>query len=199
MMALSIASPAFGAACSTFANLQALLTAGTCDIGSVTFSGFTYNNSIAASAVNLTAAGTGVAGSFAGLALSTSGGFTTPFSLTYSVACVSCTFIGSQVNANIQPVFPAATMSLTYVDNGGTLTATATGQDQSHVLGGTGTSVSNVLNSGGSGDRLQSLQNNFYITPAGGGGAPEPTSLLLFGSGFLAVGLAARARRKARS
>ena len=189
------AAPAFAATCQNYTTLGALMTAGSCTIGSVTFSNFSYTNTVAANNVELASSGDGAQGSFAGLAFHTTGAWSTPFAINYTVNCAGCAFVGAHFNANIQPVFGAGGMTLNYTDSTGTYSASASNQDQFHAVDYATSDISNVLNAGGDNDRLQSLENDFYLSSTAAS-TPEPTSLLLFGSGFLVVGLAARTRRK---
>jgi hypothetical protein len=194
---LAFTGAAFGATCNAITNLSALQSAGSCNIGSVTFSGFNipvaYLSSTSASSVSVASSGTGLAGDFAGLAFSTTGGWTGPMSLTYSVACSGCAFSGSHFNGNLQPVIPSGNpMTFSRTDAGGIQIATASNQDMGHAWTGSASLVADILAPGRPQDRLQAFENDFYVANP----TPEPSTFFLLGGALIALGTMQLGKRR---
>ena len=173
--------------CYNYSNLAALQAAGSCNIGDVTFSNFTYSNHVAPADVVVTASGTGLAGGFAGFSFQTNSGWQgSPFTLHYQVDCFSCVIVGAHFNANIQPIIGGGGMQLKYdASPCGNGTATTADQDHGFACNNGKLNVQNILQFGSGQDRLMALQNDYYV----GGAAPEPSSGLLLGGLLLGLGL----------
>jgi hypothetical protein len=196
LMALSIAVPVYAATCPVVSTVAALQALGSCTLGTgdfITFSNFvtTLPGSTSVTTVALGTAA-GIPGS-AGFIFAPSGGTSTPYTISYTATCnASCLINGASDSTGENP-------------SGGSLYSFVAGGNSSGTVSGNfNTSFAGVSSAGNSGSYLSgganqgiTLDVNFVAagTPAT---TPEPTSLILFGSGFLAVGLAARARRKAR-
>ena len=195
MMALSIAAPVYAATCPFATTLDQLIAAGNCNLGNVTFSNFTVTGSLGTGTTTTSVSfSTGGTTGAAGFTFSPQGGAITTYTISYLATCnASCLITGGADSSSENPA------------GGSTYNYTLGGVNSGNITGNFNPSFAGVLsatNSGTfvSGGTNQSMTLDVSFGPAAGGGtAPEPTSLILFGSGFLAVGLAARARRKARA
>ena len=196
VMALSIAAPVYAATCPIATTLAALQAAGSCTLGSgdfITFSNF-QTNLAGTTTVQTVAFGTGagIPGS-AGFLFGPQNGTSSPYFISYTATCnASCVINGASDSTGENP------------SGGSTYSFVAGGNSSGNVAGNFNTSFAGVSSAGNQGNYIsggsnQSITLDVNFIAAGTQTAPEPTSLILFGSGFLAVGLVARARRKVRS
>lgn len=187
-MLLVLAAPAFAVTCPTVSTVAALQGLGSCTVGpadQITFSNFTSSLPSGA-ANNVTVVFNG--GSAVGITFSNNG-TTTAYTVSYDATCnASCLITGGHDSATENP---AGSGSYSW-NVGGNLS----NSNNYNVLfpGVTSLTTSGTFN-GGATNQSITMNLDFQDTS----GIPEPTSLILFGSGFLAVGLAAHMRRKARS
>jgi hypothetical protein len=188
---MSLAIPAYATTCTAddgtvtsgdigteFNNCTLAGTAGT-----VTFSGFSLS---AGATGTLDASVTGNTLSF--VFNPTGEGTEAAYTLSYTASCASCGVTGANDTVS-------GSGNYSYSLTGATASGT---HNSSYTYSPTVTSETPATNTGnylGSGfNTLMTLDVTIAATTAS---TPEPTSLILFGSGFLAIGLAARKRRKA--
>ena len=197
LVALSIAAPVYAVTCpvvTTVAGLQAL---GSCTLGSgdfITFSNFVTTLPGGTSVTTVALGGGSTVPGSAGFIFAPSNGTSTPYSISYLATCnASCLINGASDSTGENP-------------SGGSLYSfTAGGNSSGSISGNFNTTFAGTLSASNQGNYLSGGTNQGitldvnFVAPQQTSGTPEPTSMILFGSGFLAVGLAARARRKARS
>ena len=182
-------APLYAATCPLATTIDQL---GSCTLGPgglVTFSNF--QSTLPGNTVVSVNFSTGTNPGSVGFTFSPQGAASTNYTLSYLATCnAACLITGA---ANSATEIPAGGAIYNY---------TVGGNSSGNISGNYNTSfagVQSVTNSGTyvSGGLNQSLTLDVNFVPANG--TPEPTSLLLFGSGFLAVGITARFRRKRSS
>lgn len=185
LLMAAIAIPSFAATCPVVATVAALQALGSCTVGTgdqVTFSNFTTSLPQGA-ANNVTV--TLNSGSAVGLTFSNNG-TATAYTVSYTATCnAGCLITGGHDSATENPA-GSGTYNWSVGGNLGS------GGNFNVSFAGVGSLTTSGTFSGGATN--QSITMNLDISP--NSGVPEPTSLILFGSGFLAVGLAARARKR---
>jgi hypothetical protein len=181
------AAPVFAATCPAVSTIAAL---GSCTLGPgdiITFSNF--QSTLPGSTVVSVSLNAGSNPGSVGFIFSPQLGTNTPYTFSYVATCsAACLIVGATGSTNENPA-------------GGSLYSFTLGPNSSGTIPGNfNTSfagVSSITSSGsylsGGANQGMTLDVNYAPAPTG---TPEPTSLLLFGSGFLALGVAARSRRK---
>lgn len=172
--------------CPSISTFQQLQSVGSCEAGpggNVTFSNFQTNLPGTADIVSVQLMNAGLTTGFTFSNTATSN----PFSISYTATCSALCLINGGHNSSTEN--PAGAGSYKHTIG----PASGTGLNFNASFAGL-SSVSNEIVFGG-GSINQSLSMNVDLQRAGGV-TPEPTSFILFGSGFMALGLVSRFRKR---
>ena len=176
-------TPLIAATCPASTTLDQL---GSCTLGPaniITFSNFQSTlpgNTIVSVSLN-----SGTNPGSVGFTFSPQGGSLVSYTFSYTATCsAACLITGGSDSASELP----AGGSIYNFTMGAANSGNISGNFNTTFAGVTGVSNSGTYVSGGV-NQSMTLDINYAPAPSG---TPEPTSLLLFGSGFLAVGVAAR-------
>ena len=199
VVAMFIAAPAYAATCPISSTVAALQALPTCTLGPsdiVTFSGFTTTlpGTTVVTVVLNSASNPGSVGfTFdPGNGSGSTAGYTVAYNAMCSAACV---INGGSDSHTENPANGGVGGSSNYQFTIGPNTSGTT--QVNFTTSFSGVSLANITNQGvfaGNSGTNQSITLDINFAPPSG--VPEPTSLLLFGSGFLALGLVARIRTR---
>ena len=182
-------TPVYAATCPFATTIDQL---GSCTLGPgdlITFSNF--QSTLPGSTVVTISYSSGSNPGSVGFTFGPQGASNKPYTISYTATCNAACLITGASNSATEIPAGASTYSYTV---GGTSSGNISGNYNTSFAG-----VQSVTNSGSylSGGINQSLTLDINFSPTSG--TPEPTSMILFGSGFLAVGTIARFRRKRNS
>jgi PEP-CTERM motif len=189
--ALTLATPAFATTCASFTYTEGTSTGPTgCTIdgGDITFSAFSVTGLAPGATVTVSFFDFGSIGE-GGVTFQPTAAGGTPYSVSYTASVTGGTF--SAINDSATPGGVS-----TYTYSGSPFTCSSSILCNAPVTAGA-TSLTNSASYTGAVVPNETISLNFTDTAITG--TPEPASLVLFGTGFLAIGLAARARRKRTS
>jgi hypothetical protein len=197
VLALSVASPAFGSACTfgsgvTVASQQGCTLAG----GAISFS-FAASGSQTTNTLQI--AGISDVSVLTGFSFTPSGGATTSgYTVSYTATCLNSAVCGT-FNSFNDTANPGGSAQYSFTaGSGGCANVTNVGcfGSLSPVSSGSITNSATFAPVVGVNGVNQNITLDIGYTGVTGGTTPEPTSMLLLGSGLLALGMAARGRRK---